>query len=409
METGETPEFHQLPMLGMAVRVALHLRGLPLITYDLFEKILYSTLSIPVFAVEPVTRVLAEAEFVVLNTEGPTIKSVLPTIPLYEDIFDRLGDYFKRRQFREQEVFTVELMQKLSASPISKSTVYNWGAEQSLVDRVIEIGDFGSFIRNHRTRGRNILVSPTYFTENATAYADLAAQEGAGNIKKVLELLKSNPGWPIEIIQNTRNINGHELSAVQLNIVRALAGEGFLQPPMIETAHSGANFFLFGPTPNDMQIPVSKRPIYEAALALVASMRQGQLLPAKYAIHSPIALLTKLRNQTWVNANTEAMEQYRKLAIMKVAFLKPTNGNWAELHLIDRPENIEAVDLAITLLSGHELTIVPDEDVVVAFREGHKYLDSLLGRKRMRPREGSRLELDEESQYAIDSLLMRGV
>ena len=176
LEGASVPEFDLLALLGMAVRLALHLRGVQAISYDLTR----------------LTAVLAD---------------------------------------------------RLSASPIPKEHAYQMGAEKKLVDRVLTIGVTGSFIIDHRSQGRSVIVSPTYFPESTDAYANLVAGEGAGRVKKVLDLLKSNQGWPLQLLEGNRELAGVTLDDQDLQVIKALAGEGFVPPPAIQTGHAGTTHF----------------------------------------------------------------------------------------------------------------------------------------------------------------------
>src|SRR5262249_48386690 len=163
-----------------------------------------------------------------------------------------------------------------------------------------------------------------------------------------------------------------------LAVIKMLAGEGFVPPPAIQTKHSGINHFLFGPRPGSTRLPSIKRPIYEAAMALVAAVRQGQLLPARFAIRSPRALLRSFREKKELRANTEAVEQYRQVAALRVGRLEITGGEWAKLVLIDLPENVEAVDMAIELISGSEPQVSPSDEIILSLQQGEKYIESLI-------------------------------
>ena len=91
----EVPEFELLTELGMAVRLALHIRGLPIINYDTLRLVANHYLYIPTTTVRRILLLLAEAEFVKLDTEGKTIKTVLSNVPYYEDLYYELGAYAK--------------------------------------------------------------------------------------------------------------------------------------------------------------------------------------------------------------------------------------------------------------------------------------------------------------------------
>lgn len=408
LERSTVPEFDFISILGMATRLALHLRGVPAVSYTTIRDVAVYLLDFPSpTVVTPVLKLLAEAEFVKLDTEGQTIKTVLPDIPFYENLYSNLGECASNQfQISEPEHLTLTVMNQLADSPMLIDHLYQTGADKQLVDRVVNIGSSGNFIINRRSRGRSVLLSPTYFPENVSAYTDLVAASGAERVKKVLELLKSNQGWPLAKIESEKAIGAIRIDDADIQVVKTLAGEGFLPPPAIETTHAGINSFLFGPRPGRTHLKPEKRPVYEAAMALVASVRQGQLLPAKYAIRSPIALLNSFRDRGYLRANTEAMEQYRQVATLRVGRLEDIGEGWARLQLIDLPENREAIDMAIDMVSGVEPQVNTRDDIVLSLKKGEKYVESLIGRKRIL--ENNPIEIDEESRSAIDSFLLRG-
>ena len=406
LERTSVSEFDELTKLGKAVRLALHLRGVPAVSYSLLKDVAVHLLDFPTEAVRPVIELLAEAEFVRLDTEGKTIKTVIPDVPFYESLFSNLGKVVGSNNFSEHEELTLLLLQKLAGSPMLANQAYNLGADRSLVKRIIDIGTQGSFIINRRARGKEVLVSPTYFPENSQAYADLVSASGSQRVKKVLDLLRVNQGWPLAILMKQRELAGVRLDDNELAIIKMLAGEGFVPPPAIQTSHAGTNYFLFGPRPGPTRLLSYKRPVYEAAMALVAAVRQGQLLPAEYAIHSPRALLRSFKEKGYLKANTEAIEQYRQVAALRVGRLEMTDSGWAKLVLIDLPENIEAVNMAIELISGSEPSLTANEDITLSLRKGEKYVESLIGRKRIA--QNRVVPPDEETQAAMDSFLLRG-
>lgn len=406
LERSTVPEFDFLTELGMATRLALHLRGVPAVQYDIVRQVAYYLLDFPATSIKPIIHLLADIEFIKLDTEGNNIKTIIPDIPYYENLFSGLGELTKTRNFSEPELLTLDMMKRLSSSPLLQDQIYQSGADKQLISRVIDIGTQGSFILSKRARGRDILLSPTYFPESPDAYADLVVESGAYRVKKILDLLKQNQGWPMEKLIQDGGIAGVQLDDKDLQVIKLLAGDGFLPPPAIETQHAGINHFLFGPRPGRTRMEPTKRPLYEAAMALVASMRQGQLLPRQYAIRSPIALLSALRDRGFVQDNSEANEQYRKVATLRVARLEPTESGRARLVLIPRPENYEAIDMAISMLSSEEPQVLPSEEIIIAMQQGEKYVESLVGRKRIL--KDKEITEDPETKAAIDSFLLRG-
>lgn len=406
MERSTVPEFEQVHFLGMAARLALHLRGVPAVKYETVRDVATYLLDFQVAAVKPVLKLLAEAEFANLVTEGQTIKTVIPDVPFYGQLFEKLGDVVGTDDFSEHEQLALDLSRRLSRSPVARDSLYQEGADRKVVDRILEIGDKTSFLSVKRARGRDIVVSPAYFAENTQAYADLVAGNGSGRVKRLLDILKANQGWPLELILKEKRVGDHSLDKDDLSVVRLLAGDGFCPPPAIQTQHKGTTHFLFGPRPGAARLPAFKKPIYEAAMALVASVRQGQLLPREYAIRSPRLLLNALRDRGYLKSNSEALEQYRQLAAMRVGRLVPVSGTRYRFELIDNEENKEAVNLAIVMVSGDEMTPEANDEIVLALQKGETYVESLVGRKRLL--ETKVVQADPDSQHAIDEFLLRG-
>lgn len=406
LEKITVPEFEQLQILGMATRMALHLRGAPAVKYEVIRDIAVYLLDFSSQAVRPVLELLAEAEFLRLVTEGRSIKTVIPDVPFYDRLFTALGEISQSENFSEHELFAIDLANRLARSPIARDMIYQIGAERQVVDRIIDIGSQGAFLSERRARGRDIIISPAYFAENVDAYTDLVAGHGAQRVKKVLDLLKQSPGWPLKLIASDHEIGGVQIDEADVAVVSKLAGEGFISPPAIETSHAGTNHFLFGPRPGHTSLPAFKKPVYEAAMALVAAMRQGQCLPAKYAIKSPYHLLAALRDRGYINANSEAFDQYRQLATLRVGKLVHIIGDRYKFELIQRPENYEAIDIAIMMVSGEQMQPKADEDIILALRRGETYIESLIGRKRLI--EFRTINIDPEAQGAIDDFLLRG-
>lgn len=406
LERNTVAEFDQLHLLGMAARLALHLRGVPAVRYELVRQVAIYLLDFSGAAVKPVLELLAEAEFVQLVTEGSTIRTVIPDVPFYERLFQNLGEVADFSSFSEHEQLAIDLAAKLSKSPIARDTIYQYGAERKVVDRLLDIGQESSFLSVKRARGKDIVLSPTYFSENSQAYADLVAGSGSGRVKRLLELLRVAQGWPLELIIQDKRINDTALDVIDLQTIKLLASDGFCPPPAILTKHSGTTHFLFGPRPGISRLPAFKRPIYEAAMALVAAVRQGQLLPREYRIRSPFRLLSSLRDKGFLRSNSEALEQYRQLTAIRVGRLEHVAGDRYQFVLIDNPENKEALNLALTMVQGDEMAPSADEEITIALRQGESYVESLVGRKRLLI--DTAVSADKETQESIDEFLLRG-
>lgn len=403
------PEFEALPEIGQMVRLALHIRGLPLIEYNVLRLVAYHYLQIHPSVIRQLVKNLAEVEFVRIFSEGDTIQAVLPTVPYYDDLYTIAGEFaLTTKNLNEAEQLSLTILNKLSSSPLSKDNLVQLGAESRLLDRSINIGNQGNYLITKRTRGKDIVLSPVFFSENADVYADLVAKSGAKSIQKILNIIKTYQGYPLSLIEQRHEINGVKLSPDEVNLLKTLASDGAVKPPSITTTHAGVNHFIFTPTPGSARLSVTKREIYERAMALVSAVRQGQFLPNKYAIRYPAAILHKLKSSpSGLRANTEAFEQYKKLTVLKVGMLEAVGGGFYNFKLNQTPENYEAVDIALSLVSGTVAEGLEIDDAArIALGQDQLYVESLVGSSQLREQE--QLPLSEDHQAEVDNLFLGG-
>lgn len=404
----EVPEFEHLPAIGMAVRLALHIRGLPPVNYETLRLVANHFLGIPAVGMKSIIELLAEVEFVKLQTEGKTIKAVVPNVPYYETLYTTLGTYAVDAGFNEAEELSIQLLCRLSKSPEKVDTLKSsLGADQKLITRAIDVGEQGAYVRVHRSRGRDVALSPTYFSENAEIYADMVAGVGSKQVQKLMSVLHSMQGVPLSLVQKTKEIAGTKLSDNDLNLLLRLAQDGAVKPPSITTPHAGEHFFLFTPTPSGAALAPTKRDIYEKAMAIVAAIRQGQFLSAKYAIRSPGAVLYTLKNNLKLGkATTEATQQYRKLVHLRVARLVDLGNGFSELHIVDTPENREALNIAYQLVnagvaSGTEV----DQSAREALQKDQSFVESLVASGELQRRH--KVSLTQEQQMELENLFLK--
>jgi len=404
----EVPEFDNLRAIGMAVRLALHIRGLPAVNYETLRLVANHFLEIPSVGLKRIMEILAEVEFVKLVTQGKTIKAVVPTVPYYETLYSTLGEHASDLEFNEPEQLSIELLCRLSKAPEKLDTLQSvLGAEPKLLSRAVTVGKKGAYVRVHRSRGRDVALSPTYFSENAEIYADMVAGSGSKQVQKLLNSVRAAQGTPLSIIQKTKYIGGIKISDEELNLLLRLAQDGAVKPPSITTSHAGENFFLFTPTPAGAALAPTKRDIYEKAMAIVAAVRQGQFLPQQYAIRSPGAVLYTLKtNLKLGKATTEASQQYRKLVHLRVATLNDIGNGFSQLQIIDTPENREALEIAYALVeSGVPAGTEVDEAAREALQKEHSYVESLVASGQLQDRHS--ISLTPQQQLELENLFLK--
>lgn len=408
LRLNEVPEFETLTLVGMAVRLALHIRGLPVVNYETLRLVANHFLGIPTVAVKRIVETLAEIEFVKIQQEGKTIKMVVPNVPYYETLYETLGNFANESGFNEAEQLSIELLSRLSKAPEKVDALKSkLGAEDQLIKRVMDVGQQGSYLRIHRSRGRDVVLSPTYFSENSEIFADMVAGAGSNQVQKILKAIRSSQGVPLSLIQKNKEIAGIKLADDELNLLIRLTQDGAVKPPSISTKHAGEQFFLFTPTPAGAALAPTKRDIYEKAMAIVAAMRQGQYLSAKYPICSPGAVLYTLRNNMKLGrATTEATHQYVNLVHLRVARLIPIGSGFSELHIIDTPENREALNMAYGLVNagvaqGGEV----DEAARNALQQEQSFVESLVSSGELQKRH--HVALTQAQQIEMETLFLK--
>jgi len=405
----EVARFESIPEVGMAVQLALHIRGLPLIDYELLKLVSTTLIGIPRLAVDRIVKLLAEIEFVRLSQDGKTIKAVLPTVPYFEALYDGVGAYLENEiKIDEFESLTLEIVDRLAGSPHnSDSLAGKLGADRKAFDDSIKVGREGNFLIARRSRSKNILMNPTYFSENADVFADHVANVGASSVKMTLELLHAAQGWPLALIERTNKIGGKQVDAESILLLKRLAQDGMVKPPSITTSHVGVNHFMFTPTPGFANLSPLKREEYERALAIVSAVRQGELLPNKFRIRSPGAVLYKLKTELQLAPTTDYAEQYQNLQHLRIARLEDVGGGYRQLRIIDTPDNRESLKIAYQLVQGETIPVLAvDKDAVAAMTGSQDYVESLVSSRLMREKE--LIKLSDESEHEVTQLLLEG-
>ena len=218
--------------------------------------------------------------------------------------------------------------------------------------------------------------------------------------------MKAAQGWPLSLIVATGEINGRKIPAQDVALLIRLAEDGIVKPPTVVTTHAGENQFIFTPTPQSVNISPLRRDLYEKALAIVSSVRQGQLLPNKFKIRSPGAVLYKLKTELQLGPTSDYAEQYQNLVFMRIARFDHLPNGFRQLKIIDTPENREALKMAYDLVQGVQDVTQVDNDAVTAMTGTQEYIESMISSKQMRER--STVKLTEEHTFEIEQLILEG-
>jgi hypothetical protein len=405
----EIPRFEAIPEIGMAVQLALHIRGLPAVEYERLKIVASALLGIPRLAIDRIVGLLAEIGFVKVQKEGKRIRAILPLVPFFEELYDGIGEYLTTvSKLGELESLTLEIVNRLANAPHNSDALADAiGTDRKSFNASVEIGERGSFLISRRARSKNILINPTYFSENAELFADHVAKCGASSVQRTLNLIRTAQGWPLSLIQKTGEISGSKVSADDVQLLKRLAQDGIVKPPSITTTHAGESLFIFTPTPGFVNVSPLRREQHERALAIVSAVRQGQLLPNRFRIRSPGAVLNKLTNELQLSPTNDYGEQYRNLVHLRIAQLIKLPNGYQQLKIIDTPENRESLKIAYQLVQGQQPSdLTVDNEAMSAMTGSQEYIESLVSSRIMRERET--IVLSNETQFEISQMLLEG-
>nr|WP_319565482.1 hypothetical protein [uncultured Rhodoferax sp.] len=402
----DAPEFNSLRTAGMAASLAVHVRGLGEIDYEVLRKVSDFYFDIPSYALEPVVEILREVGFVEVIRIGRKISKIIPTVPHFQDLYSALGEHHSLSDLNEHEQAALHILGELQVQPQNKDRLLTKsGMEQSVFDRFLVIGEHNGLVRTHRVRGKNILTSPIYFADNLVGLADLAAASGSTDIGKALNVIKKNQGWPMSVALAQGEIGGIRLDSDIKGVIHKLAYEGILKPPTIKFK-SKQESFLFTPQPGAIRLDSANRDVYERAMAIVASVRKGQLLPESYRIKWPLSILKTLRDRGYLKSNSDADVQYQNLVGLRVGYLKEvSSGRW-QFHMRTDPENQAALKLAIELLeTGDMAGLELNQEAKIALSRDEKYIQSIVAAAELRQRQDQ--ALDQKAVIEFEQLMLQ--
>jgi hypothetical protein len=398
--SSDVPDFDGLREMGMAATLALHLRGMGEIEYDILRMVSDHYFGIPSVSLKVAIKILGDIEYIQINQTGSKIRSIIPQIPRFKDLYEGVGEYFTFSELNEHEQATLVILSSLQNKPENKERlIATTGIDTTVLNRSLQIGEFGNYFKEYRKRGKNILASPFYFADNLDGLADLSAKVGSADISIVLDLIKNNQGWPLSLVLSRLELGGTKITPSQKQLLMQLCSEGILKPPSLKF-NTSQETFIFTPKPGNARLDVANREIYERAMALVSCVRKGQLLADQYRIHYPVAILKALRDKGYIGANSEAQNQYKNLVFLKVGRLVSVGSNRFQFQLDTQPENIEAVNLAISLLQTGDLANLDvKKEAQIALSKDEKYIQSIVSSAELKKREQVVMAHDASEQW----------
>jgi len=376
--------------IGSAATLSLYIRGLGFLPYKLVKDFAYEYLDIQTTYFDEIIRILEEIKFVEIVNKGGE-KYINPKVPYFEDVYNEIGNYAKEMdKFDEREQITLKVVDKLSLSPHYKEKLLDLTDDKRLIEWIISLGKKASYID---TTTEEIVYSPIYFMEQPDSLTQLLDQYGEEVIAEAVKTVKEKEGLPIDLLEITEK-------PLQIkNMIKALLSKKILQPYCIED-----KLFIFTSIYSTKRIQIIDRKLYEKAVALVSSVRYGQYF-AHWKIVSPSVLLQSLKTRGYIKPNTYAKLQYGRPELTGVVYLKHVASGYYETHLIDNPDNIKIVDIALQLLGHGEIfqDRGVDERLKLSLAKG-QFKDILPSYKL-----AETVSIDEESVRKLENMVIFGV
>lgn len=408
LEGADVPEFDAGRLLGNAAILAVNLRGLGEVDYASLRLVAAHHFGIRSDVLDGVLRALADLELVRLITSGRSIKSVIPQVPHFEEVYSTVGRYTEQTPLNELEQLTFHILHELYNSPVNRDALRSrLGVDNATLNTTLEIGTAAGLMVDERARGRDMIASPIYFSGNLEGLIDIAARGDTPSMHKVLTLISKHQGLPLSVINSTSQIAGTDLHPDELALLKRMAEEGIIKPPSIKRPNKVEEKFVFTPAPGRTRMSAANREIYEKAMALAAAVRKGQMLPEAFRIKSPHALLSALEERKYIRASSEAAHQYKNLTVLGLGRLESTGGSFYRFRLIDIPENLEAVRMARRLLSGEQPSdLEQDRDARLMLGQDESYVRSHLASATLR-KGPDKPVLSKRAQREIDQYMLQ--
>lgn len=359
---------------GMAATVATNIKGIDLIKDPKALKVVAAQQwGIDSFALPSVLEVLQEVDYVTLHKDKRgKLSHIDEHIPLlHEDLYERLGAHWEDSSPSELDRASVDSLERLAAAPMRFADFEATIEDADTTERLLQIGNVAQFTRVlELPDGDRLVWSPFCAYEQPEALSELFGSFDGDEIREQFGRVREYQGLPLD---------------GEAGVLAQAVGQGVLLANTIEGS-GGSAAFAFVPYNADPAQLRMKKAILEKAIVLLACVRYGQHY-ARHRIRMPELLLHKLQDGGSLNATTEASSQYRTAAQEQILRLEDDGDGFYRARLIETPDNVAAVNLAIDLLThGEPLASREDPEQKLLFT-GRRYLTPLMTMKDQAPRQ----------------------
>ena len=338
-------EFKKTHTIGMAAVLAGAIKGKDIIKdARKLKQIAAEVLKINHWAFEDVLLELAELEMIRgIEKQGGEIVLFHENVPLfYDKMYERLGIRWHDLNPDELEVQFLTILDKLAFTPLPEQQLFEViGADARATQKLQAVGEGAALVQSYLLHnGHKIVTSPLHAFENPNQIVDLFENYPSDKIQEAFKEIRSSPGFPI-------------LMDSAQPIIKDMVRLGLVPAPTVVGADQRERAFaimLYGLNPEYL---TTKKQVLDRALALIACVRCGEVSGGVTSIKMPDKLLSALmdpgRNYT-IRGHSSTPRQYAPL--IRLGMIEPVktmSDRWGA-HLIPMPHNLEAVQLARTLL-----------------------------------------------------------
>jgi hypothetical protein len=327
--------------VGMAALLAVHIRGLDVITNVPGFYRLAESLGINVHALPLVLRYLQDAGWVRVSPSPDNPKRVEESVPLFQELYATLGQQWQARAPGELEVATLALVEALTVAPIPvEAAATGLGVGLDALVTISEIGELGGYVREYTSprEQRRILYTPLFMDEHPERVLNFCAShsEADAAIRAVFAEAQAAPGIAVADLAKTHPL---VLEMIDANIIAA---------PAVDSS-GGRHSFLF-PQAHHSVDPA----IVNKARVLLACVRYGQKFSTVTKIDDGVYLLERLRDNKLIGKtpHSDIGTQYQPAADLGLGFIETVPGPRFRFRLYDTEDNVTAVQLAIDMARG---------------------------------------------------------
>jgi hypothetical protein len=329
-------------MVGMAERLAIHIRGKEVFDHDAVLDMTASELGIDSLILPQILGALEEVNFI--QRRGGKIYD---RVPYFTSIYDVMGEYWKTKGPNEIEEVSIGLLDDLSKSPVPAIDVRKkYGIPEQDFNIVQQLGREGSYLKSYRSPsdGQDILYSPVFWDEHPEALFAMLRKFSATEIAEAISTVRNYQGYPITDLRKLHPTR-HDM------IIMEAMSRGILPAPSIDST-AGKKNFVFTPYSGGIMLTVKEREILDKARAILSCVRYGEHFASVTKIRDPAALIDTILSKKTIGPHTEIRQQYFVLSRKGLVRFSPdvlfTDRYY--LHLIDNEENMKALNLARDML-----------------------------------------------------------